>query len=311
MLASKNKLLELLQDKKREVRMPFKVVVPKLGRESISVKDMVISILGREWPLNINKLHSSIKKDFSKDVTYQAVYKSVRSLHDEKILEKKDRDYKLSCGWIDDTKRYLEYLWKLQSGDKGFIEDAMSGLIPDKEIEIREFKHIKQLYNFIRKFEKENVLKDKDIKDHTFYVIADHCYNQLFMPSVEFHYVKKLKKKGVDVKILCNGNTKLDISSKKFFEKSGAEMKVGVNCCNSRYINLYHNIMIEIFFSRKFNEILEEVYRSSESIHDVDIAEILNMVYEDDSKVKAVITRDKRIINSIKNNIIKPYFDCV
>lgn len=77
-----------------------------------TVRETIISILSKEFPLNIKKIYSKIKKEYNLGVTYQAVFKIMKEMQEDNILEKSDKEYKLNINWIKDLENELEIIKK-------------------------------------------------------------------------------------------------------------------------------------------------------------------------------------------------------
>jgi pyrimidine operon attenuation protein/uracil phosphoribosyltransferase len=79
----------------------MKISLVEMGKtKKRNVREAIISILSREYPLNVKKIFSRVKKEYALDVTYQAVFNMMKEMIDDGILEKSERDYKLNIGWI-------------------------------------------------------------------------------------------------------------------------------------------------------------------------------------------------------------------
>ncbi|MBL7054335.1 hypothetical protein ISS05_01090 [Candidatus Woesearchaeota archaeon] len=286
--------------------MPYNIVIPETDCEAVSTKDIVISSLSRDWPLNIQQLYNRTKKTFLKNVTYQATYKAVRSLHDEGVLIKQGKDYSISQVWLEETKEYLNFISGLIERKEKNPKNFEESLIMNRNLQLFEFEKFKNLYKFLRKFE-DNLILAKN-ENSSFYWVVNHCYKALFQPSLEFEYMEKLKKKGIKLHILCNGDTSLDKWCRNFYEKNGAVMKIDAGFGISRHINIYNEFIIEIFFSPEFQKIIHGVYNSASSVHAVDIAEILKEISKDDSKILVIINKNKRLVDYMKKSVLG-YFD--
>ena len=64
--------------------MPISVTIPTLGRPT-TVKDAVVSILSREWPLSLKRMYNSIR-GMGLGVSYQAVHKAAQELIEQGIV---------------------------------------------------------------------------------------------------------------------------------------------------------------------------------------------------------------------------------
>ena len=77
-----------------------------------NVRESIISILSRDYPLSIRKIYNSVKKEYKLDVTYQAVFKLVKEMLGDNILQKADSEmeYQLNIEWIKQLEDELRII---------------------------------------------------------------------------------------------------------------------------------------------------------------------------------------------------------
>ncbi len=73
-------------------------------------KDLVIQTLSIKSALSPRKIHQQIREKFSVKVTYQAVHKAVRMLHNTGVLKKLENEYYLNPEWIDALYYFMSNL---------------------------------------------------------------------------------------------------------------------------------------------------------------------------------------------------------
>lgn len=77
----------------------------KLNRKNTTVSELAIYLLSENWPQNLKSLHLQISQQ-GKTVSMQAVHKSVSRLVEEKILQKKDKQYSLNKEWVEQINSF-------------------------------------------------------------------------------------------------------------------------------------------------------------------------------------------------------------
>ena len=82
--------------------MGFSVILPEINGKSGSTRDLVISVLSKEWPLTSKEIFARLVKAFASPVTYQAVHKTVAQLVDQKVLVRTDSKYAINPQWLDE-----------------------------------------------------------------------------------------------------------------------------------------------------------------------------------------------------------------
>jgi hypothetical protein len=65
-----------------------------------NVRESIIAVLGRKFPLSMRKIFNEINKEYKLGVTYQAVFKLIKEMTQECILKKEDKEYMLNIDWI-------------------------------------------------------------------------------------------------------------------------------------------------------------------------------------------------------------------
>jgi len=94
-----------------------------------SVREAIISILSREFPLSIRKIYSKVKKEYNLDVTYQAIFKTIKEMLDDNILEKLDKEYRLNINWIKQLENEVDIIKKNYLGDSKESSDNLQSRI--------------------------------------------------------------------------------------------------------------------------------------------------------------------------------------
>ena len=61
--------------------MPYHFTSPVIEKES-TIKDIIIEILSAEFPSTARKIFNIVRKNYRKQVSYQAVYKALHELLD-------------------------------------------------------------------------------------------------------------------------------------------------------------------------------------------------------------------------------------
>lgn len=73
-----------------------------------TVADLAIFALGKKWPLRLKEIHREIIRSGCRKVSLQATHKSLKKLAEEKIVEKRRRQYSLNEKWISTIANFGE-----------------------------------------------------------------------------------------------------------------------------------------------------------------------------------------------------------
>ncbi len=84
--------------------------------EAPTIKEAILSVLSTEFPLTASQLHSRVSKLLARNFSYQALYKSLKSLTTKKAITKKNGRYFLSENYVQTIitqAKQLEHLYKI------------------------------------------------------------------------------------------------------------------------------------------------------------------------------------------------------
>lgn len=122
-----------------------KISLLEMGKiKKRNVRETIISILSREFPLSIKKIYNKVKREHSLNVTYQAVFKIIKEMLDDNILEKSEKEYKLNINWIKDLENELEII------KRNYVENNTEK--SDKYIQKRVNEFVSELGPKIKKY---------------------------------------------------------------------------------------------------------------------------------------------------------------
>ncbi len=266
-----------------------------------TAKEIVIESLLTEEYLDISSLNKKIKENCSSTLGYHSVYKAVKQLVEDNVIVKCQEGYLLSDEWVMENLSFLEKLKEHINETKGLNHEAC-------DFSVFEFENIKKLNDFLRKVEKEHMPVFNKDKKSTIIRVVHHCYNYLLQPALELAHARKLKDHNIDLKILCHGDTPLDKWTKDAMEKFGAVMKTGSNAGGITSKIIYEDFVVEIFFDKKFLEILNDVYSKAESVNDLDPSSLFEKLINTNYKVNVILYKNKDIVKNLRDRA-KGFFE--
>ncbi|MFH1224666.1 MAG: hypothetical protein V1676_02575 [Candidatus Diapherotrites archaeon] len=71
-----------------------------------STKEVVVSILAKEFPLSAKEIHGRLMRQHSSEISYQAVHKLLSQMEEEGMLSLADKKYSLGIDWIKNLKKF-------------------------------------------------------------------------------------------------------------------------------------------------------------------------------------------------------------
>ena len=96
--------------------MTTNTTLPQISKQK-STKDIIISILSREWPLSAKRIYNKVVSEEGRPVSYQAVHKIIKGMENEGLLIKQGKEYLLNSEWIGGVKKFASSLETAYSND--------------------------------------------------------------------------------------------------------------------------------------------------------------------------------------------------
>src|SRR3989338_8783802 len=96
--------------------MALRITLP-FGKDD-NIKNLVFSILTKEYPLKIIELTNFIRKRYGKSVTFQAVRKAILQLVEEGVLLEDNNQFSINKDWVVNGKKQLDTLYEELTQEK-------------------------------------------------------------------------------------------------------------------------------------------------------------------------------------------------
>ena len=94
----------------REKAQPFFYSeTPLIKSGEHNLKNIVISVLSRQWPLSARRVYKEVCSDHFQ-ITYQGVHKALRQLREQGIVRRTEEGHQLDRNWIDQLEAYSGFL---------------------------------------------------------------------------------------------------------------------------------------------------------------------------------------------------------
>ncbi|UCD07145.1 MAG: hypothetical protein JSW41_04945 [Candidatus Aenigmatarchaeota archaeon] len=98
------------------------------------LKNLIIYTLVSEWPLTVRRIYNKLKNNNEIDVTYQAVFKTVKELVEKDVLVEKDKNYMINVGWINMVRDIADMMKKRYLSASGESEIPRDVYFPDPRV---------------------------------------------------------------------------------------------------------------------------------------------------------------------------------
>ena len=276
------------------------MVLP-FGKKS-NVKNLVFSILTKEYPLKLIELTNYIRKRYGKSVTFQAVRKAVLELTDETVLIKEDSKYLINKKWALESKKILDTLYTDLTTDK-ILPNKINSI--EGEVSVFTFNSLNELMKFWQDLMNDwsnNLKKGYSVNCYQ----GAHIWEGLLHLDKEEKLMKNLKKKGIKSYIVCVGNTFLDKGIKKFYESIGINMQINHSSSSfdkSYYVGTYGDMIIQTTYPKKIVNALDDFFKKNKSITSIDLME-LSRIANIKVKMKLTVIKNLDMAKQINKSIL-------
>lgn len=268
-----------------------------------STKDQILNILSYDWPLSIRRIYYFLKKRYSRNVTYQAVYKAINQMLQEKILVKTKEGYQLNLGWVKEIHNQTEII-RVNYFSKQHA--ALFDNTSDSEaIRVFIFKTLFDVEKYLYYLQKNYVLKSKN--KEIICVYHAHEWRPLFYLRAEYNWVKQLSKLGHRVFTLCSGNSVIDKWAADFYRSIGGNIELGERCTETCEMMVFSDLVIQVYIPLELRESLDKEIRKIKSLKGVNHSLLIKNIFEKETEIKIVINKDETLASQIKKQTLAKF----
>jgi hypothetical protein len=262
----------------------FRLTLPH-PKSKDSTSDIILSILILNPEISAKKVHNLIKKHYGKSITYRATHKNLTRLMRDDVLIKRNLEYSVNPQWLRDVKEYLEL-----AEQKDMIRGAK--IVQNNEnIQIITFNTIRNVDYYVMDLETNTNKPPVALNNHFWWAFV---YPEKLVAYFHNNHTK--------IYGLCKGATFLDkhcVTIEKqigFISESLPELQI----VTDTYIQ--DNMVIQVFYPNKFVKEIDYLYRSCNSIAQLDLTKIVTLVFKTDQAATLVIEK-----NSVKADNLRRY----
>lgn len=274
------------------------LVIPEINHKPANTKDAVISILTTDWPLSLRQIFYNIKKSYGYSSSYQAVYKAVKELLQEKVLTSKDKKYELNIDWVKKLQSFTDIV-----ETNYYAKERMHKLSGIKEsghkedIIILNFESIFDAEKYLYYFMKAELMK---INNDTICHLANNEWRPLCYLRAEYNYYKRLISRGHKFYSLCYGSSLTEQECVKLYKKFGVNFKL-VKEKFTNDILVFSDYFINIYIPEELQIKMKSYLENKETI------KLLNEVLDKKASIRVIITKDKSLASELKNQTLRKF----
>lgn len=265
-----------------------------------STKDLIIEVLTEEWPLRPKTIYNRVKSKNDKPITYQAVFKTIKSLRTECVLDESEGGYSLGLNWIRRSKDFFDQVEKL------YI-DSKAGEVPYSKAHLHdrvryEFNTTLELAIFIVKHFLD--FPNPDRKPITLRWFTS--YTMIGQPKSSIEKIRKVAN-GIDVYAIGKHNTRYDKFAAKAYKVLAKKfhIKIGVDCPDDFDYMIVGDYVGRIFFSPEIKRSINKFRWESRTISSFNLNRLLNIMYQEIKTPNImIIEKDQEIAKQVREEIM-------
>ncbi|MBI4447594.1 hypothetical protein HY643_01305, partial [Candidatus Woesearchaeota archaeon] len=275
----------------------YSLTIP--GLQEKNTKDYVITILTEKYPLTKMQLYRETKKR-GLNVTFHAVNKATNQLREDKVLSKKEKDYRLNYEWITQLRQFAEKASSKLLNEEGCLIHGAEDIKREGSVTTLTFENIYDMDRYCKTLHDYYYAKLNE-GEAVCLVYSHHWWNLLY-PEKEYAYNAKNKK----FYCICSNNTPLDKAGGKFKKKLGMNVVYKKNAAFKDH-TIYGDIIIQNVISKELKENMDHFFKKTKKVEDLNPKEFVNHVLKKKGKVIVVINQNKELAEEIKKHALS-YF---
>ncbi len=277
--------------------MTLNLVLPVINGDKTSSKDVIVSLLAYEHPLNAKEIHAKAKRRFGLNISYQAVHKSLNELLEEKIIQKTKKEYELNLNWINSLKKFTEQLLS-KDDNKSTVLEAIS-----KGVSNLYFDDLASVDKFL--LSAGDTITDKEKKPLYFYWF--HSWTPLFFSKEGYSKMVNLAQK-TNLFVLIKEDNLLDRWCKERLKQFNQKnFKLGVKDMNIPEFLVYEDYVFQVFYPKKIIEEVNKEFNKIKKVEDIDIDKLYTKVFEKKVGIPVIINKNSILAEQLKEKV-KSYF---
>ncbi len=272
-----------------------------LGDEK-AVKDIVFTILSKEYPLRIIDLMNYSRKRYGRMVTFQAVRKAVLELVKQDILVQQETRFSINKDWVVKAKSFVDGLYEGLNEEKTSKDVDSIG----SEISVFTFASLNAMMKFWQELIHQWYLNFQKGDENINCYQGAHIWEGLLHLEKEAQIMGQLKKKGIISYALCTSNSPLDKNMKSFYDRLGVKTTLDASTSTfdkSYYVATYGDLVVQSQYPQEIVAALEKFFKKNKSLKDLDLVELSDIVNKK-VKVKLTVIKDRGMAKQINKSIL-------
>ncbi|MFA6088230.1 MAG: hypothetical protein WC755_00070 [Candidatus Woesearchaeota archaeon] len=256
------------------------------------VRTRIIRLLAKHDNLKAKQMYRMLNLP----VTYQAVFKMIKTMVDEKTLDQNKLSYSLNDDFVKDTVSFVE---ELKVNEKEKYSSVLSKVSDGKEKVVLNFKRQIDLLEFLLGF----------VEYQTSAAPNDYCLFHVNCLFGIFSFSPKLTEKLQNilsksrVYIIVKQDTRWNDAIIQLWKRLTVNIKSGVNF-GGKDVLVYKNIVCKVIYDETNAQELCEVARKVQQLSNINIMEMIYNLYENNINISLEISSDPKFASTLKDRFM-------
>lgn len=273
--------------------------LPILNSVGGSARELIVSLLSREWPLSIKEIYNRLRREHGFSASYQAVHKAVLQAAENGVLEKQGTKYMLNKEWIEGVKKFgaeVDSCYR-ENGTRIDPEkfEGSAHLRFGSFLEFAKFMINEYFGNFPNPARKAGAC------------IWNHAYAIVGASEKEHENIKKIFSREPHYGI-SRCDTFFDRWCSDYLTKAGKKCVTGTaTCCCGNDTFVHGDFVMEVFFPSEFREALEKIYSKFSSPQKIDMNEYFETILSSKFEINVLITKNPSLAEKFRREAKEAY----
>lgn len=282
--------INIVSAKMSELTLPLPATNGKGTRE------LVVSLLGSEWPLGTKEIFSRLKRAHAFEGTYQAVHKAIAQAVADGVLEKRGTKYLLSEHWISAIKNYGADLESTHLKKEHNLAELV-----EKDVSNITFKYLISMARFIINY----YTRYPNPKKQPMIMHWRHMWPLITLSKEEYMTTKEFCEKFGGHILTCFDNP-LDNLSTEAFKKYNCKIKTDPSFRFDPDVMVYGDYVAYIYFGDAV-KLWDDICGKTKSAKDIDLVEFYKVMLESEIEVNVVVVKNAKVAEQIRRRTME-YF---
>lgn len=256
-----------------------------------SSEDVIVRVLAHTEH-EVKSLRQILDKDYGKQITLQALYRTLKTLTENGVLVKKGKLFTVSSEWAKNLARY-------------FHRNNEIGLAEGEEISYA-FKSLSSLDSYWKHIimQLDQELGDSPIFFYNDHVIWLHLEDR---KESQRNYLHSFDEGHKYAGFVVGGDTALDKSFKKSFSRKYLQIDIRrINSIKYNSMTVKGDYVVAVRFKKQTTDFIDRLYRSN--IHLKEFEDTLKQSLEGKLPIKLTIEKNSRKAEKLRATLSKNFF---